>query len=549
MRKVYVHIGRLQASVKVFPAMIALRGNLSGVTVGVRVVARARCALVPVVLAAGCAVPYSLSDADRRAAPGNIREVVKQRLGEVAAPGASFAGGGDYQRDSDMRRFRDKALAAGNARARGMELFRAGPAVLSKWLAFALEFNDDVRSAREGIIAEQADGVVVRARLRPKLSYSLSSDEVHEDGLQGAHALDHYLRLSQTLFEFGRENAADVSVRNAERDALFSYEDTVRSTLSSIRKTFFTILLRQQQIAQRVKLLAEFQARHEKMRRLAEVRRVLDVDVLTARLNVLNEEARINSLENELLRQRIDLLHLVGLPVAMTDVAVLGKLEDLVLELDDFIAIGLRRSTGIAKARADLDEQRRVVREVAWRHAPTLVARAGTRSESGAAGVQLANTDGTFAVSAFGETHLQDEVTSFSTGYGVLDTHDEGWSAELALTVPLLDGRARRGELLREQAELRQAEYALRQRIDSVEADVRKAYQTMLEQRKELGRITDNELETFRNRFFSDQDAFFRGQISLMQVQEDLRHTVRFFEPLPARGPEGKEDETGESKQ
>jgi outer membrane protein TolC len=522
-------------------------------------------------LAAGCAVPYSFEIDERSAAAQDIRSVVERRLMEATARDGSFTGTGDYQSDIDMRRYRDESRAAGKARARAKELFRASPAVLSKWLAFALEFNDSVRSAREEIIAEQADGVAVRARLMPKLSYTLSNDEVHKDGTPRTRALDHYLHLSQTLFEFGRENSSAVSVRTAERGALFAYEDTVRSTLSGIRKKFFTILLRQQQIAQRRKLLDEFQERYKKMRRLESLRRVLEVDVLTARLNVLNEEARINSLENELLRQRIDLLHLVGLPVSMTDVFVLGELEDLTLELDDIISIGLRRSTAIASARADLDEQRRVVREVAWRHAPSIVARAGTRSDSGAAGIQLANTDGTFAVSAFGEAHLQEDPETFSTGYSLLDSHGEGWSAELALSIPILDGRARRGELLREQAELRSAAHELRRTISSIEADVRKDYQTMLEQRKEvdilretvriskerlrvqnrlkeLGRITDNELETFRNRFFSDQDAFFRGQISLMQAQENLRYTVRYFEPLPAPEPEAKKEETGESE-
>ncbi|MHC5055180.1 MAG: TolC family protein [Planctomycetota bacterium] len=545
--------------------MRARRGGVSRATVGTP-------ALAAAVLAAGCAAPYSLEFAERSAAAGDIRSVVERRLGEVTAPDPLSSGAGDYQRDEDMRRFRDESRAVRGQRARAMELFKEGPAVLSKWLAFALELNDSVRSAREAILAEQADGVAVRARLSPRLSYTLSTEEVHEDGSPDAHALDHYLRLSQTLFEFGRENPADVAVREAERDALFAYEDTVRWVLSNVRKKFFTILLRQQQIAERRKLLEKFKERHDKMVRLEKEQRVLHVDVLTARLNVLNEEARINSLENELLRQRIDLLHLVGLPVSMTDVAVLDELEDFTLELDDIIAIGLRRSTTIAEARAGLDEQRRVVRELAWRHAPALVARAGKRTESGAAGVELANTDGTFAVSAFGEKHLQDEAASFSTGYGLLDTHGEGWSAELALTVPILDGRERRGELLREQGELRQAVHALRQAIDSAEADVRKAYQTMLERRKELdilretvrisyarlgvqdrlkelGRITDNELETFRNRFFADQDAFFRGQISLMEAQEDLRHTVRFFEPLPARAAGGKESETGEAEQ
>ena len=53
------------------------------------------------------------------------------------------------------------------------------------------------------------------------------------------------------------------------------------------------------------------------------------------------------------------------------------------------------------------------------------------------------------------------------------------------------------------------------------------------ERLKDLGRISDDALETFRDRFFSDQDRFFNQQISVVQVQERLRRAMRFFELLP----------------
>ena len=53
---------------------------------------------------------------------------------------------------------------------------------------------------------------------------------------------------------------------------------------------------------------------------------------------------------------------------------------------------------------------------------------------------------------------------------------------------------------------------------------------------KELGKITDNELETFRERFFSDQDEYFEQQIRLIEAQERLRLEMRFFEPMPEEG-------------
>jgi len=469
------------------------------------------------------------------------------------------AGSADYQSDDDIRLSRRGAETDRKRMEEARRIVAEGPLSLETCLALSLELNDAVQGVRAAIRAEAAGATVARSRLLPQLSYSLTNQVVSGDGTNTEFALDHYLRLGQTIAEFGRENPANVAVREAGRAALFRYEETVRSVLSEIRKRFFTVLLRQEQIAERGKLLAEFRGRYEEMRKLEAVRRVLEVDVLTARLNVLNEEARLNSLEREMLRQKIDLLRLVGLPAEMTGINLGGELEEFTLALEDSVAVGLRRSTLIAQARADVVERRRAVREVAWRYGPEALLRAGAKSDTGAAGVELRSSEGVYALSAFGEQHLQESVDSFNTGYDALDPLGAGWSADVQLRIPVSDGLRRRGERAREEARLVQALHALRDAADSVETEIRKAYLTMIERRKELeilketvyiskerlrvqerlkelGKITDNELETFRNRFFSDQDAFFGRQIALMEAQEDLRRAMRFFEP-PADKP------------
>jgi outer membrane protein TolC len=422
--------------------------------------------------------------------------------------------------------------------------------------------------------AEAGEAVIARSRFLPQLAYNLTHQSVHEDGADSTHELDHFVRFSQTVAEWGRENPTDVSVRGARREALFDFEDAVRSVLSTVRKKFFTVLLRRQQIAGRRGLLTEFRDRHETMRRLEKERRVRGIDVLTAELNVLNEESRINALETEALRQEIDLLHLVGLPVDMTGVHLQGELEEFALSPSEAVLLGLRRSTSVAEARAEVAEQRRVVREVACRHGPEIHARAGTKSETAAAGLELRSDEGVYALSAFAEQHLReqgfDAAGDFDTGYDLVDSHDQGWSAEVKLELPLFDGLRRRGEYARERAKLVQALHSLRHEADSVEARIRKAYQTILERRKELEllgetvriskerlrvkeelkesvkeEVTDDELETFRNRFFADQDAFLRGQISLMEAQEDLRYAMRFFEPLPKSADRDEAEEGG----
>ena len=48
---------------------------------------------------------------------------------------------------------------------------------------------------------------------------------------------------------------------------------------------------------------------------------------------------------------------------------------------------------------------------------------------------------------------------------------------------------------------------------------------------KEIGKISDNELETFRNQFFADQNAYYDKEIALVVAQEALRSAICWFDP------------------
>ena len=49
------------------------------------------------------------------------------------------------------------------------------------------------------------------------------------------------------------------------------------------------------------------------------------------------------------------------------------------------------------------------------------------------------------------------------------------------------------------------------------------------EKLRDVGKITDDELETFRNRFFDAQDRLFLRQEVMIERQEELRLAVRYF--------------------
>ena len=228
-----------------------------------------------------------------------------------------------------------------------------------------------------------------RSRFLPKLSYLLDDDTVKPEDETREHDSVSIFRLSQTILEFGKDNEKDVTLRQSERDALFNYENAVRAALFDVRRIFFTILLRQQQLGERQELLKEFRERYRQIQALQETQRVLEVDVLTARLNVLNEETRINSLEKEILRKKIDLLHLMGLPVGVPAFQIEGKVDRFTMPLEAAVDLGLQRSTAAIEARANLVEEERALKQLWWQYAPDVTVMGLMKGKRGAGGLEL----------------------------------------------------------------------------------------------------------------------------------------------------------------
>ena len=528
-------------------------------------------ALTAMWLAGGCAV-YKFAEAgplDNEA--DTIQQELEDRIRSEydAGDGAERWGrykANEYQDEADLRRAARRPGDELERAAAGERLREGGPLTLGRCLVMAIQFNDAVQARRAEMKAVGGEELVVRSRFLPHLDYILQHEMVETDGGARRRETDNIFRLSQTLFEFGRDNPDDVLLRQEQRDALFAYEDAVRDELSAVRRVFHTIVLRQEQVATRQELLAEFKTDYERIRQREDARLVPNVNVLTARLNVLNELLRINALEKELLRRKIELLRLLGLPIGLVDMTVTGDVEEFDLQLDQAVRIALRRSSSVAQARAAVWEQARLARQIWWDNAPDLRMRGGWRDRKHFAGTEMSREDGTYGVRALAEKRFDpladpdEEVDEFM----LPDDDESGWFLGLNLEVPILDGLEQRGKMIRENARLERVRHELSGAVDIVEQNVRQSYQTVLEQRQQLeyqrqtveiskqrfqtieelrtiGRSTDNELETFRNRFFDDQDEYFRQQISLIEAQEQLRAEMRFFEPLNRQG-EPEED-------
>ncbi len=487
-----------------------------------------------------------------------IQEKIERRLAgqrESLEPGQTWQEHieSDYQ-DSDSIEVDRNQVISDSRQVEAVKWLRDGqPLSLADCLIFGLNFNDSIQAKRAEIHALGGQRLVVKSRFLPELSYTLD----HQWKQRAETTTDQAFLLNQTLFEFGRENAQDIQLRADERSALFSYESTVSNVLSDIRRVYFTVILRRHQLQVRQESLASFQQRYEEIRRLEQARKATEIDVLTRRLNVLNEQQSINSLLKEILRLKSELLLLIGLPVGRTDITLAGDLEDYAFNIDEgeAVSISLRRSTSIAQARALVYEQARLAHRIAWEGAPDVDFRAGWKGNDAAAGSRLSSSSGLYSFDAFGEGHIDPPSSGFDSQDGVMDTDEEGWFISLDLDLPLFDGLETRGKVMREMARLEKRRHELRNAIDATELNVRRAYQTMLEEKErlmisqetveisrqrfkiqerlnEIGEVKTDELETFRNRFFSDQDSYFNQQINLINAQEQLRLNMRYFEPI-----------------
>lgn len=525
--------------------------------------------------------------------PDSVHGLIEKKMAEHSArsEGAKHwehVEDNEYQRENDLEAATTELQEKRDRRTIVKEFVESGPLLLTDCLALCLEFNDLIQAARAELRAVGGDSIVVRSRFVPQLNYVLQHafleegedlrpfgarrfglDEAIKTGaligvgntspdLRAREArrtrTQHIFRWSQTLLEFGRDNSIDVALRESQRSALFDYEDVARDVLSDVRRVFFTIRLRERQLDSRRKLLAEFEADLETISRREDTRLVPKANVLTAQLNVLDERLRVNSLEKEIVRRQIELLRLIGMPAGVSSVELAGEVEEFTFDIDRCVGLGLRRSTEIAEARALVFEQARVAQQIWWENAPGLRLRGGWMDEHNTAGLEVDHEEGVYSVSGFGENQLERRDGGLLTGSGLHDFDERGWFVDMELDIPFFDGLQQRGKVMREKARLERTQHELRDTVDGIEQEIRQSYQTVLEQRvqleiqretveiakarletqqelRELGRISEDELETFRNQFFTAQDDYFSQQITLIEAQEQLRSSMRYFAP------------------
>jgi outer membrane protein TolC len=284
------------------------------------------------------------------------------------------------------------------------------------------------------------------------------------------------------------------------------------------------------------------------------------MEVLTARLNMLNEEIVINALKRERFNRKMELLRFIGLPIGADQVEFEGQMDNFGLgdfDIEGMICLALAQSSDVALAEAILAEQQRQLDQLRFEYVPDLRFSGGYQAENGKVGADLINSDDTWGLDIFGQPKMPGlkERNTQSLLFGdviSLSGPDPGWFAGLQLRIPIIEGRAREGRRIEARAILTGLKADLEDRKDLIELTVRQSYKFLTEQEfqvqlaqtnvdienerfiiktelRDVGKITDDELETFRGKFFAAQDELFRQQEELIRRQENLRLAIRYF--------------------
>lgn len=434
-----------------------------------------------------------------------------------------------------------RAVAASStteARVDTLDLVRSLDAAMSR--------NRELVQARERIEEVESERVVVRSRWLPNVQLTASYDALRT-GRSGRAEDDlaSELLLRQRLFEFGPDAASEIALRSDLRSALFDYESKVYEVTSRVWEVFHLILLQDEQIALRRASKAAFDSVLARQEARLEKRLASEADKLSAELNVLEEELSINRLLRDQLRNKMELLRLIGRPIG-TDLRLRGSLATFEVDEEQAVRVAAANSVQIRLNEQLLAEQRRVLREIGWEYAPDLAADVGVEDGRRRAGVSVDRDGNTWGVDV--ESGLAIDEADLP---GPED--DATWRARVQAVIPLFEGGARLGREGLQQARLRRLQAQLRDLRAGVELQVRQAYQSMLEasetlqlqeqrvviarRRLEISQLlrdkglgNEAQLEQVREQFFNAQSNLFNQQESYITRQASLRRLMGFVE-------------------
>jgi outer membrane protein TolC len=435
---------------------------------------------------------------------------------------------------------------------------------LRQCFALAKDNNASLRSALAAVQVTKGENLVVLSRLLPHLNLLYegawqdsagATNDLHDKGLS--------LQLSQRVAEFGPTSESEYARLRGRRATLLANENTIVGVSSFIRTTYFTLRIIQDQLGQHDSLYGIYAVKLEQTESRLQQGVGHKFEAFAARLNCLDERERILDLRQKQHAQMARLKELLGFVRAPDSVRLTTTAVGLSLPIDSCIAFAMRNNTEVAEAQDEARLVKRHMLETGWELAPDLSISAGWQKDKTGAGLQLSNSrpDAAhrWALDVVGTQRLVTPVNDpplgqpFSPSLSAYTDTALRYTAMITVEFPLLQGGKRVGQGIEEIARYEQARNDLIAKTRELERSILETYygyQTILDQlkiqqervaidreryslaetMKEMGKLTEGEMDDFRSRVFSSQDAFFALQFRVLDAEENLRAQIRQFE-------------------
>ncbi|MCC7261118.1 MAG: TolC family protein [Candidatus Latescibacteria bacterium] len=423
------------------------------------------------------------------------------------------------------------------------------PLTLAFCLDAALQQNRELLQAREQIALVKGDHLQVRSRFLPHLELTARAAARDSARFDWHPTQDHsstQLHLAQRLFEFGPDALEDVRLREDLRQALSAYQARVYDLLSQVWEVYHLVLLHEEQLDRRRASRAGFQTLLDQQQARYEHRLATEEEKLSAELDVLEEDLAINKLERRRLDLLLELLRLIGQPLASA--VVLEPVPRLFsLSVEEAIGTALANDVQIGLLRELVAEQRRATGEVFWEFSPDLAFAAGFGAGQNQTRLSLDKMGRTWGLNLDSQQRLQEQLAAGE------ERRQNRWFAGFEARLPLFEGGATLGRRAMEKARLRQLELRLQDARSARELEVRQAHRALTEasqqeqlqeQRvalirrrlaihqilKEKGQADESLFEQVRAQFFAAQDSLLGAQENTLHQQAQLRRLMGYLE-------------------
>ncbi len=319
-----------------------------------------------------------------------------------------------------------------------------------------------------------------------------------------------FLTAQQELVRYGATPAARFAAQHQEQAAKARYRQTIITVDSQVRQAYYRLLLTRDEIASRDELLAYFRAKMERVQTRLDAGLARPVELYEAELEVLEEQARINTLQRALRALRLQLFTEIGLvgQRSLRAIEVVGPpYEHLALlnpaeaDLPALIEEARANRPDLAELDWQINAQHGQARRVFWQWLPHVGLQLTKDFQDSDVGVQWRGDGQTWKVVGSGRRSLARHGLAPALDAG------EGWRVNAQVSLPLFQGGQRLARRAKEQARLHQLRQDRTETRHWIELEVVEAFYE-LQSRRENTQLLRRRADVARQRLDTVEELF-----------------------------------------